>query len=407
MSTTSSVTNIWNNIKEIDLRPLREDALRLVRIVIAGAPGSGRNLLAGQLRRDPHRPDEQTQSPLLVVDLEKARQIPDCDLVILMIGPQPGTRPDDFTTEKTLMQGWANSGRKVLVFVNQAGPGPGQPWLSWGYNPMLYGPVDDAQFLLHYFVPLILEMLPDRHLALGRAFPLFRVTIAHHLVNDTCISNAVYALSTGLAEVVPVLDIPLNVTDLIVLTKNQAFLAYKLGLVLGFSTEWRDYLAEFGSVLGSGFLWRQAARSLVGLIPAWGILPKVAISYAGTFVVGNAILRWYLTGKHLTRQQIGQLYSEALARGKHTARELMQRIPRPRLPQPRLPQLGKGKDQPAKAKRKTGRCPACGRKNPRDAMYCAYCAQPLELQIVIDAGPQEAGAEENTPPDAEAGASGE
>lgn len=252
---------------------------------------------------------------------------------------------------------------------------------------MLYGPADDSSFLVRYFVPLVLELLPDRQLALGRAFPLFRVTIAHHLVNDTCISNAVYALSTGLAEVVPVLDIPLNVTDMIVLTKNQAFLAYKLGLTLGFSTEWRDYLVEFSSVLGSGFLWRQAARGLVGLVPAWGILPKVAISYAGTYVVGNTILRWYQTGKHVTRQQIGDLYREALMRGRHTAQELAQRLPRPKVRLPQLPKPRKEKTAAPRNMRRSGKCSNCGRKNPRDAAYCAYCGQSLEIQIILDAGP--------------------
>ena len=78
------------------------------------------------------------------------------------------------------------------------------------------------------------------------------MTIAHQLINETCFSNAVYSLTTGVAEVVPIFDIPLNITDMVVLTKAQAFLVYKLGLTLGFSTRWQDYLGEFGSVVGGG-----------------------------------------------------------------------------------------------------------------------------------------------------------
>jgi len=52
-------------------------------------------------------------------------------------------------------------------------------------------------------------------------FPVLRVPIARHIINDTCFTNAAYSLSTGLAEIVPVLNIPLTLTDMIVLTKNQ------------------------------------------------------------------------------------------------------------------------------------------------------------------------------------------
>ena len=105
----------------------------------------------------------------------------------------------------------------------------------------------------------------------------------------------------------------------------QAFLVYKLGLALGYSTHWGDYAAEFGSVLGGGFLWRQIARSLVGLVPLYGIVPKVAISYAGTYVVGHVVLRWYLTGRHISKDEMKELFSEALGKGRDIARGLLKR----------------------------------------------------------------------------------
>ena len=158
----------------------------------------------------------------------------------------------------------------------------------------------------------MIDSLPDLLLGLGRFFPLFRIPIAHYLINDTCFSNAAYAMSTGLAEIVAVLDIPITIADSIILTKSQAFLVYKLGLALGYSTRWQDYIAEFGGVLGGGFVWRQIARSLVGLIPVWGIIPKTGIAYAGTYVVGNVVLQWYLTGKQVSGKQMQQLYAQAL-----------------------------------------------------------------------------------------------
>jgi hypothetical protein len=39
-----------------------------------------------------------------------------------------------------------------------------------------------------------------------------------------------------------VLDLPLNVTDMIVLAKSQAFLAYRLGLLGEVFARWQDYV---------------------------------------------------------------------------------------------------------------------------------------------------------------------
>ncbi|MBE0410992.1 MAG: hypothetical protein IBX69_14830, partial [Anaerolineales bacterium] len=43
------------------------------------------------------------------------------------------------------------------------------------------------------------------------------------------------------------------------------------------------------------------------------------------------VLSWYLTGRHVSRQQIKQIYRQAFARGKHIARNLIARLPGPRL----------------------------------------------------------------------------
>jgi len=112
------------------------------------------------------------------------------------------------------------------------------------------------------------------------------------------------------------------------LTKSQAFLAYKLGLLLGFSTRWQDYVTEFGGVIGGGFIWRQIARSLIGLVPGWGIIPKVAVAYSGTYVVGNAILGWYESGRNLSPNQMRDLSKQAFNRGKEFAKMLGEKFPR-------------------------------------------------------------------------------
>lgn len=392
MASITNLTNVWNNIKEIDLRPIREEALAMVKIALVGAPGSGRAALAENMRRDPlHVEQIEKQSPVLILDTDAAGPAGPADLIILMLNAAEGTTGESFEREKDLARRWADSNKRVLVFVNQAaGSGSAQafwPWRSWTQRRVIFGSVDDTQFLLEKFAPAVIELLPEQLLALGRQFPLFRAPIAHHLVNETCFSNAAYALSTGLAQIVPIFNIPLNVADMVVLTKAQAFLVYRLGLALGLSTNWQDYIAEFGSVLGGGFLWRQLARGLVGLIPAWGIVPKVAVAYAGTYVVGNTILQWYQTGRHISARQMRELYVQAFTRGKTVARAMLNRVPRPRfkLPKPKFkiarPRFGLrlpwSKRAPAAAQLPatvtTQVCPNCQRSSSADASYCQYC----------------------------------
>jgi len=382
MNSFFALTSLWNNIREADLRPLRDQALRGVRIAIVGAPGSGRAALADQMRRDPNRPQLTSDAPVLVLDLESANDAARADLIIMMVNSQKV----DTQREQEFIRQWQNSGKRVLVFINQAESESGtqaiSPWTSRERRGVVIGSPTDTRFLTEKFVPAVIDIIPELLLGLGRYFPLFRLGISHNLINETSFSNAAYSMSTGLAEIVAVLDIPITIADSIIITKAQAFLVYKLGLALGYSTHWQDYIAEFGGVLGSGFVWRQIARSLVGLIPVWGILPKTAISYAGTYVVGNVVLQWYLTGKHLSKAQMQQIYAQALASGKVLAKNLAAKLPRPRfhlhLPKLKLALPGrKPRALPAPSRRQSSRkkqvCPKCARASAPDAIFCQYC----------------------------------
>jgi uncharacterized protein (DUF697 family) len=418
MSIFSYFTNIWDILKEADLRPLREQALRGVRIAIVGAAGSGRSTLADQLRQDPGRPANTSDSPVLILDLVSASQAASADLIILMVD----SRKADTTQEQELAKAWHNAAKKVLVVINHreaAAPAqmPGEPvsgaaaetasappessLAPMGGNGqalataepqspparlkrgVVRGSILDDNFLIGHFAQAVIELIPDQLLALGRFFPLFRIPIARYMINDTCFTNAAYSLSTGLAEMIPILGIPVVLTDTVILTKNQLFMVYKLGLTFGFSTRWQDYVGEFSSVLGGGFVWRQIARSLIGLIPVWGIAPKTAIAYAGTYVIGNAVLQWYLTGRHLSKQQMRQVYDQALARGRELTRWLVSRRPKLRLPKPRLslPKLSlslpKRQPRPLPAIAPERACANCGKTSAADASFCQYCGHPL------------------------------
>ncbi len=291
------VANVWKNVQEVDLRPIRKEAERRTTLALAGQTGSGRQALADLLRIDPSRPEAPITAPIRIVDVYDPDPAGTADLIVLLVREAA----EDVSAEQGLVNRWIAASKPVVVVINQPSTlehSVVDGWADWGTAQVIQGALDSPDFLLDMLAPTVIGLLPGRQLSLGRHFPLLRMPIAIQLINDTCFSNAVYSFSTGLAEIVPVLDIPLNIADILVLTKAQALMVYRLGLILGLSTEWRYYVAEFGSVVGGGFLWRQAARQLVGLIPIWGIIPKVAVAYAGTYVVGHVILRWYQTGRH-------------------------------------------------------------------------------------------------------------
>jgi uncharacterized protein (DUF697 family) len=387
-------STVWKNIQELDLRPIREAAEQELNLALVGAPGVGKRTLAGQLRADPRRLDQRTLTPILIADLEQGEQATHADLIILLVD----VRVPDLRQEQALLDGWRKAEKNVLIFYNKLDTLPETeaviPWLEAGKTPKIYGSALDIKFLQGEFALAIIRALPDHALALGRRFPLLREPIARELIQQTCLTNVTYSVGTGLAEIVPILDIPLNIADIVVLTKAQAILVYKLGLALGLPKDWQYYLGEFGGVIGTGFLWRQIARSLVGLIPGWGIVPKVAVAYSGTYVVGQTVLAWYLTGRHVSRQQLRQMSRQAFEQGKTMARNILNRAPKIK-----RPRLGWGKKAPALPAQTaesdpilTGElvtpdvvptptsvaCPQCGTQNDPDAVFCKRCGERLE-----------------------------
>jgi uncharacterized protein (DUF697 family) len=163
----------------------------------------------------------------------------------------------------------------------------------------------------------------DHSLALGRQLRLLRPSVFQALIEETARANASFALTTGLAESIPILTAPLNLGDIIILTKNQLILSYRIALVAGRDGEPRKLLGEILGVLGGGLLFRQVARQLVGLIPVVGILPKVAIAYGGTWAIGRAMVLWATEGREITAASLRAFSTEGLERGRAVAARMV------------------------------------------------------------------------------------
>jgi uncharacterized protein (DUF697 family) len=164
----------------------------------------------------------------------------------------------------------------------------------------------------------------DQQVALAAHLPPLRPVLSARLIDRTARANASFALTTGLAETIPVLTAPLNLGDMVVLTKNQLMMCYRLALMAGRDDEPRAMMGEIIGVLGGGVLFRQIARQLVGLIPIAGLLPKVAIAYAGTYAIGRAMVAWTTEGRQITVETVSTYTREGMVRGRALAEHLVE-----------------------------------------------------------------------------------
>jgi hypothetical protein len=102
-------------------------------------------------------------------------------------------------------------------------------------------------------------------------------------------------------------------------------MGYKIALGAGKSGRARDVIGEVVGVVGGGFLFRQAARSLIGLIPMAGLIPKVAVAYTGTWAIGRAVAVWATQGRRVSPATLRRLSRDAAGRGRAFARGLLDR----------------------------------------------------------------------------------
>jgi len=305
------LANLWRVVREVDLQAIRQQALSPFDLLIAGEPIA----LAHTLRRmlsgagTPH-PWVRLAS---TADAH-AGPIPNAAIVVT------DGAPDASELEATV-RGFTQA--RVPVVVVRVLPGARSERSNVpGY--VTVAALDEAGVEL--LATTLVDVVPvEVRLALAHQLAALRRPYFEITIDETARANATYALTTGLAEVVPVLTIPLNLGDMVILTKNQLLMAYRLVLASGRDGDPRTLVTELLGVLGGGFLFRQLARQLVGMIPVAGLLPKVAIAYGGTWAIGRAVTIWLTEGRDVTSDLVRSLASDGLERGRSIARELIDR----------------------------------------------------------------------------------
>jgi hypothetical protein len=164
----------------------------------------------------------------------------------------------------------------------------------------------------------------ELHLALARHFPGFRQVVAPEIVRNISGENATFAVVTALPSIVPFISLPFAIgefaSDTAFLTMNQVRMAFLLAGASGREIGYGPQKKEIASIVGGAFGWRTVARELVGKIPlGGGILPKAGIAYAGTYVVGLSIERYYRLGYGYSTSERDAVYKQAFEKGKHIA----------------------------------------------------------------------------------------
>jgi hypothetical protein len=173
----------------------------------------------------------------------------------------------------------------------------------------------------------ILRGQPELGLALANQFPAFRKPVIDRIVLSVAKENALFAIATALPNIVPsMLELPWAfgefASDTAFLTANQIRMAFQVAAACGQDVGLSGQKAAVVAIVGSAFGWRAIARELAGKIPLGeGLIPKGAIAFAGTYVVGKGLERAY-DGVDYTTAEKRSVYAEALERGKDIARSL-------------------------------------------------------------------------------------
>lgn len=165
-------------------------------------------------------------------------------------------------------------------------------------------------------------------LAVARRFPLLRRAVSDRIIHRVARENALFSLVTALPNVIPsVIDLPWAVgefaTDTAFLTMNQIRMALLLAGAHGHPIGYAEQKAQLAVIVAGAFGWRALARELVGKIPlGGGLIPKAAVAFAGTYVVGLGLEKVNRTGMGLSKAEKKDAYADAFSKGKIVVREL-------------------------------------------------------------------------------------
>lgn len=331
---------VLGQLAEIDVSDIRRKAETPPRVVVLGPFGAARAQLVTALQAGPG--EIPSVSGLTVLNWPASPDVldplPKAEMVIFL----PTFEEDLRLAEQELVDRLRGHGVPTVVVL------PVGTATEWPGARTVWVDLADAVATGERLAIEVATLLDaEQWTAFARHLPGLRRILAERLIINSSQNNAIYVATTAAAMVIPVLAIPLNVADVVILTKNQAIMTYKLALMYGYAPEVQKVLAELAGVVGGGFIWRQVARLLVGFIPFIGPITQIGVAYAGTYVTGEAVQRWLAHGRKLDREDLNAAYHQALEQGKTFGSQALSRMAQTsqKLPKPRLPTVRQRKPQ--------------------------------------------------------------
>ncbi len=312
------LANLWRVISEVDLESLRVAAQTPFEIALVSEDDALAGAVMSALLED--EPDAAAPGIAVLAPREFIER-PVVPMFALLL-----SESSELTVAMTGVDEHCIRARVARATIIVGQPGRGAVARRFGEAVRVGLPTPTAAAVAGIAPAIVSLVSSDQRLALGAALPVFRPAVAEAIVDETARANATFALTTGLAETVPLLTAPLSLGDMIVLTKNQLLMGYRIMLASGRDGDPRTMVKEVLGVLGGGLLFRQAARQLVGLIPVVGLLPKVAIAYGGTWAMGRALTAWSMGGADVTSETVRSYSAEGLERGRAAAQQLLSQM---------------------------------------------------------------------------------
>jgi uncharacterized protein (DUF697 family) len=308
-----NITQFWQLTRELDVNGLRESFERPVSLRVLGSELAIAQRVARLIEPDPNA--AEVTAGLLG---NAAREHADA-YVVAIAGPL------DSDARRSLSD---LSVSEFPLIVVQAAEAEGLLILGVPEERVItLGPADPDHEVRERLFHALVAAAPEVMLSAGRRHPLLREPVAEHLIRDTSRVNAQFAALSSLPANIPLIGgVVGDMADMLVLTKNQVLLLFKLAGLYGRDLRLgRQLLVEITPVVGGAFVWRSTARALVGLLPSLlGLVPKTVVAYTGTYVVGQSARYYYRFGRKPPPGFMRQIRQE----GARLARQTLARIRR-------------------------------------------------------------------------------
>jgi uncharacterized protein (DUF697 family) len=308
-----NIAQFWRLTRELDINGLRESFERPVSIRVLGSSPTIAERVARLIEPDPAAGEVK---PEVLGEHALNRYHADLNVIALDAGVDPQARRalSDLSVSEVplvLVQSAEAAGLLVLGVPDE--------------RVITIEPSEGDDVVRDRLFVTLVRAAPEVMLSAGRRHPLLREPVADHLIRDTSRVNAQFAAVSSLPANVPIIGgLVGDMADMLVLTKNQILLLFKLGGLYGRDIGLsRQLLLEMVPVVGGAFFWRTTARALVGLLPSIvGIVPKTMIAYVGTYVVGQSARYYFRFGRKPPPEVMHALSEEGL----RIAREAFSRL---------------------------------------------------------------------------------